>query len=139
MQKVIMVGCDGSAGAQRAAAFASNLAAETGARLELTTVLPALPSLSAPGAEALEQSQERAANQLLQEEADRMRYLGTKVECRTLHGSPAETLANCADQDGDVDLLVVGKHGQGGLKHALAGSVASRLAHVCQKPVVLVP
>jgi nucleotide-binding universal stress UspA family protein len=139
MAKVILVGCDGSEGSQRAVAFASNLASELGARLVLATVVPALPALSAPGATALEQSQSTAASQLLQAEADRMRYLGTKVDCRTLHGSPAETLASCADEDAEIDLLVVGKHGQGGLRHALAGSVASRLAHVCRKPVVLVP
>jgi nucleotide-binding universal stress UspA family protein len=127
-QRSILVGCDGSEGSQRATAFAADFAAKTGDRLVLACVDDASEAAKTKGTEAV-----------LQAEADRMRYLGTQVECRKLSGNPAEALASCADDDEDIRLLVVGKRGQGGLKHGLMGGVASRLARLCGKPVVLIP
>lgn len=54
-----------------------------------------------------------------------------------LHGPVAETLADTA-LHGGFDLLVVGTKGRGAVSRVLLGSVADRLVHICQVPVLVV-
>lgn len=52
-------------------------------------------------------------------------------------GTPAEAIVQYADQQ-NVDQIVMGKQGQGGLQALLLGSVVNKVLHLAKCPVVLV-
>ncbi|MDD3883422.1 MAG: universal stress protein [Gallionella sp.] len=52
-------------------------------------------------------------------------------------GTPAEAIARYAAEE-NVDRIVMGRQGQGGLQSLLLGSVANRLLHLTDKPILLV-
>jgi nucleotide-binding universal stress UspA family protein len=54
------------------------------------------------------------------------------------HGSPVGQILETADRI-EADLIVVGSHGKGRLKHALLGSVAEKMLRKSQRPVLVVP
>jgi nucleotide-binding universal stress UspA family protein len=60
-----------------------------------------------------------------------------KVEPRVVEGPPAAVLSRLADEP-DVDLVVVGSRGRGGVTGLLLGSVSHALSHQCPKPLVIV-
>jgi len=53
-------------------------------------------------------------------------------------GHPAEEILNTADRMG-CDVIVLGTHGKGWLKHAFLGSVASSVLERTRKPVFIIP
>jgi nucleotide-binding universal stress UspA family protein len=53
-------------------------------------------------------------------------------------GHPAEEILNTADTTG-CDVIVLGTHGKGWLKHAFLGSVAGSVLERTRKPVFIVP
>ena len=61
-----------------------------------------------------------------------------KVEPRVVEGSPAKVLSHEAEQP-DIELVVVGSRGHGGVTGLLLGSVSHALSHQCPKPLVIVP
>ena len=60
------------------------------------------------------------------------------VTLRICEGQPAEVLVKVSE-DPDVDTLVVGARGHGGVAGLLLGSVSHSLTHHCHKPLVIVP
>ncbi len=52
-------------------------------------------------------------------------------------GTPAQAIAQYATEEA-VDQIIMGRQGQGGLQSLLLGSVANRLLHLTDKPVLLV-
>ena len=52
--------------------------------------------------------------------------------------SPAEAIARVAERDGH-DLVVLGRQGLGSLKRMFVGSVTSKVLHLCERPVLVVP
>lgn len=52
-------------------------------------------------------------------------------------GTPAQAIAQYAAEEA-VDQIIMGRQGQGGLQSLLLGSVANRLLHLTDKPVLLV-
>ena len=59
-----------------------------------------------------------------------------RIEPLVVEGDPAETLCQQAD---NADLLVVGSRGHGAFGGLLLGSVSSKCAHHCRRPVLIVP
>ena len=62
---------------------------------------------------------------------------GLKIDHVVLEGAPADALAEYAKAHG-YDLVVVGSRGQGAVSRVVLGSVSSRLAHICQVPLLIV-
>jgi len=58
-----------------------------------------------------------------------------RVDTRLLQGFPAEEIKDYAARSG-VDLIVMGTHGRGMLKHLLLGSVAERVVRTAPCPVL---
>ncbi len=138
----ILFGYDGSAESRRAAWKAADLAAGRGATLVVAQVVPPiimpgdLPTIPVP--EITEQQlmeAEREVGQLSKELA----ATGARLQPAVLRGSPASELLRLADEDMEVELVVVGRGGKGAIARALMGSVSSRLAHACVRPVLIVP
>jgi len=138
--KRILVGIDGSPEAAVAADKAADLAAATGASLQLMYVVP--PHLP-PGPAAYVSDTERRdlverdyVPALLHELDLRCRRPGVAVDTATAIGPVAEALADTAAQG--FDLVVVGHRGRGGVAQRLLGSVAKRLVQISPRPVLVV-
>ena len=144
----ILCGVDGSDDARVALRAAAQLSGQLGVRLVAAHVVqpvsadPGLTAGLAPGmtpgpshvrASAAELE---AGRELLERILDEERL--TDATRRVVHGFPADSLADLAD-DEDAELIVVGSRGRGPFKAALLGSVSSDLIGVARRPVLVVP
>jgi nucleotide-binding universal stress UspA family protein len=131
----IVVGTDFSDAAARALDRAVDVAAEVGASLALVHAFDdrvGTPALHDP-TPILEFELENCVSQ---SSATRR---GVRVEVLIRRGPPWDKLVNVATDLG-AELIVVGAHGQRGAIHDLfLGSVASRLAAVSTRAVLVVP
>jgi nucleotide-binding universal stress UspA family protein len=144
--KRILVGTDGSEGADRALDYAAQLAKDSGADLFVVNVIGSqgLPGdlfsrftraqhvwldelLDSLSAEALRQAQ------------DRVRKVGPpSVHLESLRGDAAQTILQMAE-DRDVDAIVIGKRGSGRVAGLLLGSVSQKLVSLSSRVVIVVP
>jgi nucleotide-binding universal stress UspA family protein len=139
----ILAPVDFSAPARTAVAHARELAASTGATLELFHVLPDLevPLPMNPGGlgasstivRELEPAALDALAELAKEEGP-----GARIETAVWHGPAAATILNRA-ADTDADLIVLATQGHTGLDRLLLGSVAEKVARLSRCPVLVVP
>lgn len=143
MLEKILVAVDGSKHSRRAAQFAHQLAAQTGAKLcllfvvEPPRVIPIAPLDSfAITPHVLSPAETVAVSKLLDEiAADLPR---AKVDKQVVVGAPAPTIIEQA-QEQNADLIVVGARGLGPGGRWLLGSVSDRVVHQAGRPVTVVP
>ena len=134
----IVVGTDGSPGAEAAVERAAEVARGTGALVHLVTAYPDIPSYR----ERIGSSAKREPIDL-QQVADSVlaRAAGTlsgiEVETHSREGDPAQVIADVAGEQ-DADLIVVGDRGLTGLERFLLGSVSSKLSHHAPCSVMIV-
>lgn len=139
---------DLSAPSRHAAQRAAMLARQTGGKLALVHVLEKdalleLRRLFAPDAEALEQTLLAQAEQALAQLASELgaaqpgAAASLQVDCHLLEGSVLSTIAEQAEALG-CNLLVVGAHGAGFMRHWLLGATAERLLRKTLLPVLVV-
>jgi nucleotide-binding universal stress UspA family protein len=134
----LLVAVDGSEPAQKAARYAADIAARFHARLTLVYVIPHLllpPDAYGLTVEEIEDEHRTYAEGLLADEVAKLSAPGLTVETQILFGSPAEAIAEAA-QEGDM--VVVGSRGRGAVARVLLGSVSDRLVHISQRPVLVV-
>lgn len=137
----ILVGMDGTAEARRAADLAATMAHAEGRELVLAHVLPARSNagLFDPEYVAWRAWTRERRTQELGEIAQREARGNGQVHTRLLESDDAAgALAEAAQQDPLVDLVVVGHSLRGPLARAISGSVADRLVQICQKSVLVV-
>ena len=138
----IVVGVDGSAGAERAVAFAVEEARLRGATLEAVSVWQvkvfAGPGFfqAAPPSNELIDALRRVAQDAVDNALEDVDTSGIEVRRAAVAGVPAEVLVDAAK---DADLLVVGSRGLGGFRGLLLGSVSQQCAHHAVCPVAIVP
>jgi nucleotide-binding universal stress UspA family protein len=136
--KKIHAAVDGSLASIHAAKKAVELAAVTKAEVTLIHVTPpsVLPGDAplAPMVDLREAELARGAN-ILKDVASALET--TKLKTLNLLGAPAEVIADLA-VDEDYDLIVVGNKGRGAVSRVLLGSVADRLVHISNRPVMVV-
>lgn len=138
--KRILVGFDGSEPALRALDFAATVAKRLDARLSVVYVVEpfVFPADLAPQAIVdLTERHREYAEKLLEGAVARLSADGLQVERLVEVGSPAAELVRLA-ADPEVSLLVVGTSGRGLSARLLLGSVANRVLHHCEKPVLIV-
>src|SRR5215831_14236712 len=136
--KKILVAIDGSEHSLRAVRVAASIAKATGAKLFLAHVKVAAWPTNFYGLPPDEYRQQEQL--LLTEMFDQALDLTEAIETERclLEGKPAEELASAAIEL-NVDMVVVGSRGRGAVQRVLLGSVSSRLVHICDRPVVVVP
>jgi nucleotide-binding universal stress UspA family protein len=143
MLEHILAAIDGSEGSRKAARFAHDLAAKTGARLTLLLVLepPSVVPVHPVGAFAImggrmaSQDQLTAAMKLLEEvSADLPK---ASVERLVEVGPASDTICEQARRLG-ADLIVVGARGLGPGRRWLLGSVSDRVVQHAGLPVTVV-
>jgi nucleotide-binding universal stress UspA family protein len=134
----IVVGTDGSPGAEAAVERAAEVATGTGARVHLVTAYPDIPSYRERiGSSAKRQSidLQQVADTVLARTAEKL--TGLEVETHAREGDPAQVIADVA-QEQNADLIVVGDRGLTGLERFLLGSVSSKLSHHAPCSVMIV-
>jgi len=127
----IVVGTDGSPNAEAAVREATQIAKGSGARLNLVSAFPNVPSFS----EGISSSAKRepinlrevAESVLARVERD-IESQGVEVVTHARGGDPAHVIIEVA-QEQNADLIVVGARGLTGFKRFLLGSVSSKLSH----------
>ncbi|MEM3087407.1 MAG: universal stress protein [Halobacteria archaeon] len=126
----ILAAVDGSEPSIRAARFALDLAAATGARVTLLHVVempwPFRDFLPESYLRSVREEWKRQAERLL-ERVGRGRSRRARVETRIVEGSPAREIAKAA-RSLRCDLVVVGRRGLSGLPAALPGRVSWAVA-----------
>jgi nucleotide-binding universal stress UspA family protein len=138
----IVVGVDGSPGAQVALQWALKLAEDTGAELEVVhawEVNYAWIDGYAAGLEDWARDAKRAAQACVDQAVSDT--IGTRPEYANVtrlavEGRPAKVLL---DRSKAADVLVVGSRGRGGFTGLLLGSVSQQCVHHSRVPVVVVP
>lgn len=131
----ILVPVDFSATSERAADYAVELAAATGAKLTLAQVIEPSPYLvPADVTDAIRSATKRE----LDRRAEELRPHARSVETILGEGKPWQEIGKLASQVG-ADLIVLGTHGRRGFARAILGSVAERVVRSAPVPVVTVP
>lgn len=142
MEKLIVVGVDGSEGGATALEFAAKEAALRQDRLRIVAAweVPvaafgagAAPPLDTALVDAVRVRTEQIADEAV-ETAKRLQP-SLQVDAVTVAGQPADALLA---QGADGDLIVVGRRGLGGFRSLLLGSVSQQVVHHASCPVVVV-
>jgi nucleotide-binding universal stress UspA family protein len=130
----IAVAFDGTPEAKAALRRAEAIATNTGAALEILTVVA--PPVAIPGMVGYAPIDPPDPDKILNEA---VHYVDDKLAAqgRRLDGPPATTLA-AACEDG-VDLLVAGSRRYGPVMRVLLGSVSTQLIHTAPCPVLVEP
>jgi nucleotide-binding universal stress UspA family protein len=135
----VLVGIDGSEGARRAAEFGRNVARAFNAHLTFLHVIERLPSGALVGLETPEGEwyarQMRKATELL---ADLSVDLQTPEAEKAIEmGHPVDVICREA-QERNIDLIVVGRHGNRPGPRLILGSVGSNVAATTNCSVTIV-
>ena len=139
----IVTGVDGSEGGNRAANRAAAIARHWNAKLLLVTVVRAPEGWwgiggAPPSPEALSAALVEGQQRILAEIEAELDLEGISYETVEELGDPVSRLIAVADSN-EADIIVVGKRGAGLAERMLLGSVADRLCHLAECPVLVVP
>ncbi len=137
MIKKILVPVDGSEHANRALDFALDLAQKYSAEILVMTVvhypvLMEVPENILAYHEIVKASYEKVLSEAL--EKVKTATPGLNVTSKLMEGYPADMIIETA-QEGKFDIIVMGRRGQGHLRHTFLGSVSDRVAD--QSPCAL--
>jgi len=83
----------------------------------------------------IEQEEERASREVLQEPKDICEQAGIQYSARLERGGIAETIDRVAREE-RIDQIIMGTRGLGGVRGLLLGSVASQVLHLVDVPVI---
>lgn len=139
--KPVIVGVDGSEYSSAALRYAGTLAARLGARLEVISCIGMPDYLVMQRLEGADRQftarLEDAAGRLVEDALGRA-FSGERpenIDVTIRFGSPAKVLV---DESRRAQMLVVGRHGEGGLLKSSMGSVSKACAAHSNCPVLLV-
>ena len=149
MQDSIICGVDGSPDSLHALRIAAKLARRLDARLVAAHVADPSGAAFAYAGVGAAASLGRAPVLLTDPEVEREAVVAILTrsvidaeeeiaERRVLSGNPAESLADLADEE-EAMLIVVGSRGRGAFKTAFLGSVSNSLIGIARCPVLVVP
>jgi nucleotide-binding universal stress UspA family protein len=134
----ILLPTDGSAEMAPVIDHAVELAAHHGADIHALYVLDTasfgtLPmETSADAITSMLEDEGRTAMESIEEKAE-----DVTVERTLLDGSPSPNIVDYAEKN-DIDVIVMGTHGRGGIDRLLLGSVAERVVRTSDVPVLTV-
>lgn len=140
--KRILVPVDGSDPANRALALAVQIGRDTGASLDIVSVVD-LRHVDAYDGYMLSDQQYQEMTVSVRQEVLEVAVAGLPADApehrsRLLWGGVPETLLKEAEA-GDVAMVILGRTGKGFFGRLLEGSVSRALATLCPVPVVVVP
>jgi len=136
----ILVPVDGSPHSRRALEIACSISEKFEGQIYVLHVVPMISSPTPYGDVAADQpylALEEAGEKILQDCKKFAKDLGCDVEILIARGDPAEQIINTAIES-NVDLVVMGRRGIGGIKRLLLGSVSDKVVQHLDCPVLLV-
>jgi nucleotide-binding universal stress UspA family protein len=135
----IVVGTDGSPGAEAAVKKVIELAGGTGATVHLVCAYPGKSTLERIGMTAKTDPVDLrgVAADLLARDERRLTDAGFTVEKYAREGDPAQTIIEVAEET-SAEMIVVGARGNAGHKRFHLGSVATKLSHHSPTSVLIV-
>ena len=136
LERIIVVGVDGSPDAARALAWAIDEAKRRGMKVLLVHGVEVGAVAASPygGGSVLEQLED-SGRMLLAEAVDVVKAAGLPFDCRMEIGSGAHAVIEASR---GAELLVVGSRGHGGFVGMLLGSVSNACTHHAHCPVVVI-
>ena len=136
----IIVGTDGSDGAQAAVAEAGRLASALGQRVVVVSAYPpaniSAATMMPGGFATVDGHGQASAEAALKSAADRLHQAGVACDTRAVCGSPADALVDVAALE-RARTIVVGSRGMRGARRLL-GSVPNTVSHKAPCSVVIV-
>ncbi len=136
----ILMPVDGSEFSKAAVAFVASRASllKHPTEVELVNIQYPVPlrAARALGKEIVQSYHEAEAAKALKSAAAALKRAGADTKARHVVGTVAHELASIVAND-RADLIVMGSHGDTGLKKLLLGSVASTVAVSCTKPLLI--
>jgi nucleotide-binding universal stress UspA family protein len=135
----IVVGTDGSAGAEAAVQKVIEIARGSGATAHVVCAYPGKSTLERIGLTAKQDpvNMRGVAADVVARGARHFTEAGFTVEKHVREGDPAHTLIEVADEQG-ADLIAVGARGHGALRRFALGSVSSKLSHHAPTSLLIV-
>jgi nucleotide-binding universal stress UspA family protein len=135
----IVVGTDGSQGAEAAIQKVLELAKGTGATVHLVCAYPGRSALERLGMTAKTDPVDLRgiAHDVVARDVHRFDGTDLQVEEHVAEGDPAHTILDVADQV-KADMIVVGAGGSSGHRRIMLGSVAGKLAHNAHTSLLIV-
>ena len=142
----ILIATDGSDHASHALKYAIESAVKWDAQLIILTVIPPLrPILPDPNdflptyIPDFEEDLEKSYKSALEEAVKTVEKEGPniKVEARLEKGRPSDIIVAIAETE-NVDLIVMGSRGLGGISGTVLGSISQAVVHLCTKPILIV-
>jgi nucleotide-binding universal stress UspA family protein len=139
----VVAGIDGSEQSRHAATVSADIARRNGATLHLVTIVRPPEGWwgivgSPPTPSALSKSLTDAQREILDSVVAALDLTDLEVIQVEDVGDPARMLLDYANKV-DADVMVIGRRGAGLIERIMLGSVANRVAHDAQCPVLLVP
>jgi nucleotide-binding universal stress UspA family protein len=135
----IIVGTDGSPGAEAAVQKVIELMRDTGATVHLVCAYPGRSALERIGMTARQDpvNLRGVAADVLARDERRFAEAGFTVEKHVREGDPADTIIEVAGEV-DAGMIVVGARGHTGLRRFMLGSVSAKLAHHAPRSLLIV-
>jgi nucleotide-binding universal stress UspA family protein len=135
----IVVGTDGSAGAEAALAKVIELMSGKDVTVHIVCAFPGRSTLERLGMSAKQEPADLrgVAADVLGRAESRLREAGFAVEKHAREGDTALTIIDVADAQ-NADLIVVGARGTTGASRFMLGGVASKLSHHASRSLLIV-
>jgi nucleotide-binding universal stress UspA family protein len=141
--KKILVAVDGSEPSKNALNQALKHSVKWNAELIIISVIPPISSIVYMGQheyiiqykEAAIESQNKVLNEARTE--IQKQHPDIKFETRLEEGRPSDIIVDTAREE-DVDLIVMGSRGMGGIKGWVLGSTSRSVVNSCTKPILIV-
>ncbi len=145
MYEKILIAADGSEHAKHALNYAVESAVKWDAKLIILTVVPPISPLvysskyNAPYIPELMDDLRGSHQRILSEAANivKNKHLEIKVMTRLEKGRPSDVIVDTAREE-DVDLIVMGSRGLGGITGWVLGSTSRHVVEACTKPILIV-
>ena len=146
MFKKILIPLDGSKLGEAALPHVENLAIMANSEVILYQAVPPADGIVlSPDGEIFSTVREEGANSGLSDAAqkyldglkDKLASNGVTVRTEVQPGHPAESIIDFAKAEG-IDLIAMSTHGRSGISRWVFGSVADKVLHAAETPVLLV-
>ena len=137
--KAIVVGTDGSAGAEATVQKVIDIARGSGATMHVVCAYPGRSTLERIGLTAKTDpvNMRGVAADVVARDVRRFEEADLEVQSYVREGDPADTLISVAEES-DADLIAVGARGRGALQRFALGSVSSKLSHNAATSLLIV-
>lgn len=122
----ILLGYDGSADSEKAAALAITMAKEFGSTIVVCHASGHMPLTSRPN----------EVRKLVTPLVERLTKLGITTNTAMPDSVPAQGILDAADEH-HADLIILGSRGRGTFANLLLGSTADRVLHYAKIPVMI--